>query len=254
VMGERVADIVDEGTRLVREAETRGVALRLLGGVAVHLRCPEAVRRPELSRTYGDIDFAAPRRASRTVRDMLSEQGYVPDSHFNALRGTSRLLFYDEEHSRQIDVFLGTFEMCHKIDLEPRVTMAGPALTPSDLLLLKLQIVELNEKDILDSLALLVQYEPVELDSPATLSTTYIAQHCANDWGWHTTVRDNLQTVRDRASQILTAPEDIGRARAGAEALVATIDGAPKSLGWRLRDKIGRRKLWYDLPEEVNRV
>lgn len=252
-MGVRVADIVDEATRLVAEAEARGAALRLLGGVAVRLRCPEAMRRPELSRTYADIDFAAPRRASRLVREVLSEQGYVPNSHFNALHGATRLLFYDQEHGRQIDVFLGTFEMCHKLDLEPRVTMAGPALAPSDLLLLKLQIVQLNAKDIVDALALLVQYEPVEEDGPTSLSCAYIARLCANDWGWHTTLRDNLQAVRDRAPQILSARDDIGRAQARTDALVSAIDAAPKSLGWRLRDKIGRRKLWYELPEEVDR-
>jgi hypothetical protein len=127
-MSIRVADIVSEGARLVGEAEARGVTLRLLGGVAVHLRCPDAMSRPELSRPYRDSDFAAPRRAARTVRAVLSEQGYVPNSHFNAVHGASRLLFYYEEHGRQIDVFLGTFAMCHKLDLEPRVTLSGPAL------------------------------------------------------------------------------------------------------------------------------
>jgi hypothetical protein len=221
--------------------------------VAVHLRCPDAVRRPELSRTYGDIDFAAPRRSSRIVRDVLSEQGYVPNSHFNALHGATRLLFYDTENNRQIDVFLGSFEMCHKLDLEPRLTMAGPALAPSDLLLLKLQIVQLNAKDVVDALALLVQYEPAEDDGPAALSSAYIARLCANDWGWYTTLHDNLETVRDRAPQILTAQEDASRAQAGVDALVVAMEAAPKSLGWRLRDKIGRRKVWYELPEEVER-
>jgi hypothetical protein len=252
-MSQRSADIVDEATRLVREAEEQGTSLRLLGGIAVRLRCPNVALRPGLARSYNDIDCAAPKRSSRSVRDLLAGDGYVPNSHFNALHGASRLLFYDEEHGRQVDVFLGTFAMCHKLDLEPRLSLPGPALPPSDLLLLKLQIVELNEKDVTDALALLLQYQPGAEDGAGTISTTYIAGLCAGDWGWYTTLHDNLQTVRARASEILPAAEDIACAQERAGTLLAAIETAPKSMGWRLRDKIGRRKVWYELPEEVER-
>ena len=252
-MSMRIADIVAEGTRVVALAEEQGVPLRLLGGVAVRLRCPEAAQRPELARTYKDIDVAAPRRAAKSVRELLAAQGYAPNSHFNALHGASRLLFYDEEHGRQVDVFLGTFEMCHKLNLEPRFSMPGPALPPSDLLLLKLQIVQLNEKDVIDALTLLLQYEPVPQDGPATLSSDYIARLCAGDWGWYTTLHDNLETVRARAPEIIGGQEDAARAQAHVDALLAAMEAAPRSVGWRLRDKIGRRKAWYELPEEVER-
>ena len=252
-MSTRVEDIVAEGTRVVALAEDQGVPLRLLGGVAVRLRCPEAAQRPELARTYKDIDVAAPRRTAKAVRELLTAQGYVPNSHFNALHGAARLLFYDEEHGRQVDVFLGTFEMCHKLDLEPRFSLPGPALPPADLLLLKLQIVQLNEKDVLDALTLLLQYEPVPEDGPATLSGAYIAHLCAGDWGWYTTLHDNLETVRARAPAIMGAPDDAACVQTRIDALLAAMEAAPKSVGWRLRDKIGRRKAWYELPEEVER-
>jgi hypothetical protein len=38
--------------------------------------------------------------------------------------------------------------------------------------------------------------------------------------------------------------------RAGA--LAARIEAAPKSRRWRMRAKIGERKRWYELPEEIN--
>lgn len=252
-MSARVAEIVAEATRLAHAAEAHGTALRLLGGVAVRLRCPDAASRPELARVYNDIDLAAPKRASRTIRDMLARDGYAPNSQFNALHGASRLLFYDQEYGRQVDVFLGSFAMCHKLDLEPRLAMAGPALPPSDLLLLKLQIVELNEKDVTDALALLLQYAPVAVDGSDTISTAYIARLCAGDWGWYTTLRDNVEAVRARAPAILKERDGVARVQAGADALLAAMETAPKSVGWRLRDKIGRRKVWYELPEEVER-
>lgn len=246
-----VDDIVAEAQRLVAAAAAEGITVRLLGGIAIQLRCPTVRGRPALDRTYKDIDVVVPKRASATWRAFLTTQGYVPDAPFNALHGATRLLFYDQEHGRQLDTFLGVFAMCHRLDLEPRLSLPGPALSPSDLLLLKLQIVQLNHKDITDVLALLLQYEPREDDGPEILSARYIAAQCAGDWGWYTTVHDNLERLRLHAEEILPSPDDCARAQAHIDTLVAAIESAPKSMGWRLRDKIGRRKTWYELPEEV---
>jgi len=251
-MSGRIEDIVGEGVRVANLADERGAPLRLLGGVAVRLRCPDTAERPKLARAYKDLDFVAPRRAAKTVREILTAEGYEADSQFNALHGGSRLLFYDTDNHRQVDIFLGVFEMCHKLDLEPRVALPGPALPPSDLLLLKLQIVELNRKDITDALTLLLQYEPVEEDGPGVLSHRYIARFCANDWGWYTTLHDNLHNVRAHAPAILMAPEDVALVQERVGVLLGAMEAAPKSMGWRLRDKIGRRKAWYELPEEVD--
>ena len=252
-MGARNEDIVAEATRLVQESALRGVTIRMLGGIGVYMRCPDASSRPELKRAYKDIDCAAPRRSSRLVRDFLAQQGYSPNGQFNAVHGSSRLLFYDTEHGRQVDVFLGSFEMCHKLDLEARITFAGSALSPSDLFLLKLQIVQLNAKDVTDALTLLLQYEPVADDLPDALSTAYIARVCAQDWGWYTTLHDNVEAVRAHAPEILVRQTDLLRVQSATDVLLATMESEPKSLGWKLRDKIGRRKVWYELPEEVDR-
>jgi hypothetical protein len=252
-MGARSDDIVAEATRIVQEAAARGVTIRMLGGIGVFMRCPDASSRPELKRAYKDIDCAAARRSSRSVRDFLTQQGYTPNNHFNAVHGSSRLLYYDTEHGRQVDVFLGSFEMCHKLDLEDRIALAGSALSPSDLFLLKLQIVQLNAKDVTDALTLLLQYEPVAEDLPDALSTTYIARLCAQDWGWYTTLHDNVEAVRAHAPEILVQQADLKRVQSATEVLLAAMESAPKSFGWKLRDKIGRRKVWYELPEEVDR-
>lgn len=242
--------IIEEGKRLVDLAEKQGIRVRLLGGVGVRLRCPDIVL-PELERDYKDLDFATQKGQSRKVRDLLVGEGYDPDTHFNALHGDRRLLFYDEPHERQVDVFVGTFHMCHTLDLDPRVRMDGPALPPSDLLLLKLQIVELNHKDILDTLRLLLHYEPKQDDGSDVLSAGYVARICAGDWGWYTTLHDNLATIRTHAADALRSPEDTDRVQERIDLLFGAMERADKSLGWRMRDKVGRRKQWYDIPEEV---
>src|SRR5579885_1814651 len=105
-------DIVAEGERLVGLAASAGLTARLLGGVAVRLRCPSA-QRPPLARSYGDLDLAAPRKDGRGLRAVLESAGYAADKHFNALHGDRRLIYVDTARNRHIDIFLGAFRMCH---------------------------------------------------------------------------------------------------------------------------------------------
>jgi len=245
-----VVDIEAEARRLVERAASTSLVIRVLGGVAIALSSPHALQRRELRRPFHDIDLVAPKKASREIRDLLLADGYTADTHFNALHGATRLLFYDEPNERKVDVFLGVFEMCHTLNLEPRLALPGPALPPADLLLLKLQVVELTEKDVTDALALMLQYEPVQGDDPATLSATYIAHVCARDWGWFTTIHDNLNALRDH-TPLLKAAEDASLVRDRIDRLLSIVDAAPKSMGWRLRNKVGRRVVWYQLPEDV---
>jgi len=245
-------DIVVEADRLVKLAEADAIPLRLLGGIAVSLRCGTIMGRPEFAREFKDIDLAAPRRSAKALGDLLTREGYTANRQFNALQGGSRLLFHDGPRQRQIDVFLGQFSMCHTLELEPRFTLPGPALSPSDLLLLKLQIIQLNRKDVTDTLALLLQYEPHLPDEPDGLSLEYLAKLCAADWGWYTTLHDNLSAIAVEGKWILP-PSDAERVRLRVKVLLDAIESAPKSLGWRIRDRVGRRKAWYNLPEEVQR-
>ena len=247
-------DIVAEALRLVRVAQEQKLTLRLLGGTAIRLHSPHAASQGALARTYADIDFAAPKNQSRPLRDLFSGAGYTGDRRFNALHGERRLLFFDTIRARQVDVFLGMFEMCHKLMLEDRLQLHPQTLSPADLLLTKLQIVELNAKDTQDILALLLDVPPLEPGSnPAErIDLERIVDVCSHDWGWYTTVQDNLQHIGASAQQLLPAVEaDLVRRRL--EEIAATLDQAPKSAAWRLRAVVGRRMAWYELPEEVRR-
>lgn len=243
-------DVVEEGLRLVRLAEVASIRVRLIGGVAVFISCPRAMERGELRREYKDVDLAAPRRQSQAVQRLLGEAGYEANQRFNALHGASRCLFYDLAHDRQLDVFLGTFQMCHRLDLEPRLGLTNGPLNPADLLLLKLQVVQLNHKDVIDVLALILEHEVGQGDSNV-LDTRYIAGICSADWGWFTTVGDNLEQVAAHAPDVLASQADVDTVRERIKALQAAIEAAPKTSGWRWRSRLGRRVRWYELPEEV---
>jgi hypothetical protein len=246
-------DIVAEGARLIELATAAGLIVRALGGVAVRLTCPSA-GQPPLVRTYGDLDFAALRREARGVRELLERAGYTPERHFNALHGDKRLLYMDTSQGRKVDVFIGAFRMCHTLDLEERLSMAPQALTPADLLLTKLQIVQFTAKDAQDSLAILADHELAANVSAGqageAVDVAYIAALCAKEWGWYTTVMDNFARVEQTAGE-LASSEAVNRAVQRLKALREALEQAPKTIGWRARAAVGRRVQWYEEPEEI---
>ena len=127
------------------------------------------------------------RTAPRSCWTFLPEMGYTPNKTFNTLSGDRRQLWYDEEHGRQIDIFIGDFTMCHTLPLADRLEVEPLTIPLAELFLSKAQIVELNRKDVLDLLTLLLDHE-VGPGDEETINTDLIAELCAKDWGLYTTV------------------------------------------------------------------
>jgi hypothetical protein len=241
------ADPVAEGERIARAAEEDGLVLRVVGGVGVALRCASATV-PPLSRSYGDVDVAG--RAADRVRitALLTNAGYVAHERFNALNGASRLLFEDTANGRRLDVFLDRVELCHRIDLRPRLPIPGPTLPAADLLLMKLQVVETNEKDFLDMAALLVD-QPFAGHDDDAINVDYLCALAARDWGlW--------RTVTMVAGRLEARAASIGDARIAATVrdkvaeLIERLEREPKTRGWKLRARVGDRVRWYELPDD----
>lgn len=229
-------------------ADRSGLPLRLLGGVGIRLRTPELPS--ELARVYGDLDFVAPGGSQASATQVFSESGYLPDKAFNTLHGKRRLVFFHPEAGRKTDVFVGTFEMCHKIPLAGRLELEPMTLPLAELLLTKLQIVELNEKDVRDALALLAGHEVGEADGE-TVNAARVAQLCAADWGLWRTLSANLRELRARVSHY-RLPGGLHQAvERRIDTLLGRMESEPKSRSWRLRARIGDRVRWYELPEDV---
>jgi hypothetical protein len=244
-------DPFQEARRIIGEAEAAGLTLRLLGGLAVWHHSPSASHRA-LSRAYPDLDFALGERRSDRAEALLSGMGYAAHKAFNLLNGDRRILFSDETHGRQIDVFIGGFRMCHSIPLLERLPLERITIPLAELLLTKLQIVEMNPKDLRDVAALLLDHPLGEGDAE-TINLAVIAALCAEDWGLWKTVGLNLDRAEQHFQELaLEAPaKSTLRDRIGA--LRRTLEEAPKSVRWRLRARVGERVPWYELPEEVRR-
>lgn len=243
------ADVVREGERLLVLSEDAGLVLRLLGGVAIAVRAPGPLP-PTLQRAFGDIDFVSAPGTSAGLSRLFQGNGYEPDREFNALQGKRRLIFLDAGRGRRLDVFVGEFRMCHAIPVAERLELEPRTLPLAELLLTKLQIVQLNEKDVRDTVALFHGHEVGEKDGDG-INAARVAELCAADWGLWRTITANLAACRARVGDYGLGGEESETIAARTSAVLDRIEREPKSRGWRLRAKIGERVRWYELPEEV---
>jgi len=210
--------------------------------------CPSSRRSP-LRRQYADVDLATAGSARDQAIALLESLGYESNREFNTLHGHRRLLFWDEENQRQVDVFVEEANLCHRIDLRRRLELVPRTLSLADLTVLKLQVVETNEKDYLDLCAIFADHDLSEDESG--VNSTYIAALTASDWGlWRT-----MGMVAERTAQFARELPDFAASEQVAARLTRLreeLDTVPKTRSWKLRSRIGDRKRWYELPEEVH--
>ena len=244
-----LSDMVDEAVRVAEEAEREGVDLRLLGGVAIKVRAQDGLQ-PAFERQYADLDWIVPKGKSSQAQKFFESLGYVPQTRFNTMYGRERLLYFDEEHDRQVDILVGTFRMSHEIPFGKRMTLEPVTVPLAELLLTKLQIIELNEKDVRDTFALLYDH-PVGEEDGESVNAAHIAKLCSSDWGLWRTFTANLEALEGHLERYDLADEGKERITERIGALLERIEEEPKSFGWKMRAKIGDRKRWYELPEEV---
>jgi hypothetical protein len=244
-----LGDTVEEARRLLGMAQSRSVRLRALGGVAVSLSVPAGT--PMLiARTYQDIDLIIPKGEQQALGELMAVAGYVPDDEFNAFNGHRRLLYYDVANNRQVDIFVATFSMCHEVPLADRLLIGDTTIPLAELLLTKLQIVELNTKDVGDILNLLYHHDPAA-GSPGDLEGERVASCCASDWGLWRTATGNLDRATAAVDEFQLGEGERSVLRERLNALRGTIEAAPKSRKWKMRARVGERVRWYEEPEEV---
>lgn len=241
--------VEDEARRLIRAASEKGVSLRLIGGVAVALRCPSA-RERGLRRTYADIDFVGHEKQSKAIASLFTAMGYRPRTRFNAMNGGKRLIFNDLVNRRRVDIFLDVFEMSHKFDLSGRLGLHALTLPLEDLVATKLQIHDVEEKDFKDLAALFVDHSLGEGDGDGeSIDAHYLAKICSGDWGAYKTFTANLSKLEAAIGGLGLAPSQLEAARRTIRGLTAAIQAEPKTVGWRMRARLGERVPWYEVPE-----
>jgi hypothetical protein len=248
-----VRDPVEHATRIFETARSGGVVVKVIGGIGCWLHVhghPAAGSVDSFARDYGDVDLVVPGSARRKVGPVLESLGYEPARSFNAVQGETRLMYHDGATGLKVDVFVGSFAMCHEIPLGAAAFRpeAHPSLRLAELLLTKLQVVKSNDKDLRDAAGLLAAH-PVEAGGgDEAIGAGEVAELTAKDWGLWRTVTGSLDRLGEWAPTHV-APV-AGTVREGIGRLRDAIDAQPKSMGWRMRARIGERKVWYEDPEE----
>jgi hypothetical protein len=235
-----------EGDRLLALAEAERVVLRLLGALAFKKRCPRhAFLQETLNRRYTDIDFAAYGKQVKDVRRILAREGYVEDEMTYVESEGSRMVLHHPGTDLHLDVFLDKLEFCHLIRWDGRLESDRSTIPLAEMLMQKMQIVEINEKDIIDTIMLLLEHPLGDADEE-TVNIGLVARVCAKDWGWWRTLTMNLGKVKQMAAAYQQLGQDETR-RVGEQVDLALerIEREPKSIGWKMRAKIGDRKKWY---------
>jgi hypothetical protein len=245
------ADTFELSVEAVRAANARGIPLKLLGGQAVRVLCPLF---PHRARKDQDMDFACISSKKRDVIAFFAEQGFLSDQRFNTLHGDRQMYFTTADGATSVDVVMDRLRMCHELEFGSRIDRMPDTLDVADLLLTKLQVFELNRKDVHDILHLFSGYPLADGDEPGTIGTDRVGKVVAEDWGWWRTTTMNLEKVilyaEGRPPDLV--PEDPAfDPSAQAIALLEVCNTVPKTLKWKLRAKVGDRVQWYQLPEEV---
>ena len=144
--------------------------------------------------------------------------------------------------------------MNHDIPFERRLDIENLTIPLADLLLEKMQIVHINEKDVIDTIMILREHNVAKGNVQKAIDATYISKLLSSEWGFYYTMTTNLQKVENGLAQIGELSVDDRTDISGKiKELLALIEKEPKTFSWRLRAKVGPKTKWYKDVEEVNR-
>ncbi len=248
--------IPDEAIRLIEAASGRSLHLRVTGSIAIRMHSQQ--HAPLLDamgrRRFRDIDFWGYAKEQKQIEQLLEKDGYLADPTIKQAHewGVKRLIYENPETHIKIDVFMDELVMAHTIHFKGRLDLDHPTIGLADLLLSKLQIHQITENDLIDTIVLLAGHQLGSGDREL-IDMPYILEILRNDWGFTYTVLDNLKKTREALARYDLPAEIADRVRTRIAAMTEQIDTAPKSTRWKLRARLGARSKWYEDVDEVHR-
>jgi len=241
--------LFDEGNKIISGAKEKGLVLRLLGALAIRTHCEKfSYIHEKAKRVLSDLDMAAYLRQGPEITRYFKDYGYR-SSALSAIPGFKRAVFLGEGELH-VDIFYEALEMCHDISFKNRLEVDYPTIPLAELVLEKMQIVQINEKDLIDTVMLIRQHEISDNDNDV-INGQRIATLCSAEWGLWRTLTMNLDKVRHYAEtfQVLEE-EDKKDVIEKVQMLLGIIEKQPKSMKWKMRAKVGDSKVWYRSVEE----
>lgn len=245
-------DFFNAALAVIDAAKQKRIELRLMGATAIYYRCPKSRDMTiAMERLLTDLDFMTLSKYVRHVPDFFASLGFEGNERVNALYGLRRQIYTDRKTGRHVDVFVDKLTFCHEVDLTSRLGIDPITLTLADLLLEKMQIVKIGEKDVKDIIILLREHELADHDDEK-INVGYIAKILGGDWGFYYTVTTNLKKAIDYATTLPTlTTEDRKLVETRIEAILNRIEREPKSVKWKMRARAGTKVKWYNDAEDV---
>jgi len=262
------ASLLTDALRVVEEAKNKGIVLRIMGALAVRIHTESlSTMHRKLARLgngnaeFTDIDLITYRSQREASHRLLVSLGYKADRLVMAYFGENRFAYDHPEKQYHIDLFFEKLQFSHDIDLgkigKGRLEIDYPTITVADLLLEKLQIHEINEKDIKDLIVLVRGHTLGEVNDNDAINMERLTSVMSEDWGFWYDAKANLEKVVDHCQvylqQGLLRHEDILDITAKIGEIMNRINEAPKSSNWLKRAKEGTAKKWWKDVEEIFR-
>jgi len=255
---EKDAFILDLTKKCVDETNQGGLTLRIMGATAIRYHCGRWAALHSQFRHLSDLDFATYWDDITDIERRMTEMGFERrQMGLSPELFARRRVFYFAANGEKLttDIFLDKLEMNHAIDFKGRLGADYPTIPLAELFLEKMQIVNINEKDLKDTLVLLLEHGVGNTDKEE-INAGFIAERLSKDWGFHYTVQMNLDKVvkaTGNYSNAFTA-DQLRLIEERANELKERFESVDKSLGWKVRAKVGTKKMWYNPVEEMERA
>jgi hypothetical protein len=247
-------EFIEKATSIVQSGQEQGIILRIMGAVAFRVHSPAlADLHKRLNRLnssgsdFTDLDLMTYGKLNQKLEPFFRSLGYPADENakYSIHMWAQRHFYHDASARFKIDVFFDKLEMSHTIDFKNRLEMDSPTIPLAELLLEKMQIVQINEKDIKDAVILLLGHE-IGNDDHDHINGKYIASLLASDWGLTYTTITNLDKVRVFSKQCEQLSEaEKGTILSRIDSLTKQIDEEPKGTRWKVRARVGTKRKWY---------
>jgi hypothetical protein len=238
--------------RIIEANNNAGLMLRVIGSLAFQMHCPKfGYLQAVMGRAYTDIDFAAYKKQSREIKTLMAGLGYAENREVFIISEGNRAIFENSHNKLHVDVFYDKLDFCHVVSWEDRLEVDAPTIPLSEMLLEKMQIVKINEKDIIDTIMLLLEHPLGDIDKE-TINIARVARLCSNDWGlWRTTTMNLGKVGKLAVGYPQLTEENKSQVVAQVNKALERIEAESKSMAWRLRSRVGDRVKWYKEVDEV---
>jgi polyhydroxyalkanoate synthesis regulator phasin len=261
---------VKECVDLLKKAQEKGIVMRILGAMAVYIHSGNNARLREIHRMrfgegvpmFTDLDLMAYSKQMNDIKKFFESLGYKPDRMINILFPGKRLIYYHPEGKYHIDVFFNKLEFSHDVPFgdspgKGRLELSFPAISPTDVVLEKLQIHHINRKDLVDLIVMFLSHELSDRDGDGLINKKYIAKLLADDWGFWYDAKENLEKVKGMTSTLvkegILKEDEAQIVVKKVDELIRAIDEEPKTKNWEKRAKKGTKEKWYREVDEIVR-